>query len=212
MFNSEKLKNEYVEELQKIVGEGWIRIANPEDISSFFYWARKTGVYVPVDRRTGDAFRGFIKACEIKDGVIKRLDARVEQLELELKGKTAHAEVMEHKAKRANELLRKKGARKACFDGAQCEIADCQICGSTIHLDEPDELPVCKECYTSPADLESTQKILKEREVQIENLREALLAITKGCSTKAKGCTCLENIAAAALANSNAAQVGVVEP
>lgn len=62
----------FIDELKKIVGPGWIDAAPLEDIEYFISWAAKTGVYLPVTSKTGHAFRGFIKACEIKRDIKDR--------------------------------------------------------------------------------------------------------------------------------------------
>ena len=50
--------------------------------------------------------------------------------------------------------------------------------------------------------------LLAERDAEISRLREALLDISKGCATKMKGCTCLENMAMIALAGSTSNESG----
>lgn len=46
---------------------------------------------------------------------------------------------------------------------------------------------------------DSQSQLIKEKDAEIARLREALVAISKGCPTKAKGCLCLENTALIAL-------------
>lgn len=49
-----------------------------------------------------------------------------------------------------------------CVDGRDCETVDCVICGALIHLDELEEIPICEECASAPAALESYEKELAE--------------------------------------------------
>lgn len=51
---------------------------------------------------------------------------------------------------------------------------------------------------------------LEEKERECEGLKSALLAVSKGCPTKAKGCKCLENIAMIALAGKWEAKMDTV--
>lgn len=78
--------------------------------------------------------------------------------------------------------IQQRGARRACFEGATCELMECQICGCEIHLDEPEDIPVCEDCcYASPSAIESYDEQLKAKDHRIaelekenEGLREAL--------------------------------------
>lgn len=63
-----------------VVGKDWMDFVTDKELREFFEWSRAGGVYRPGDNNAGDAFRGFVKACELKHQKIADLEAQLAEI------------------------------------------------------------------------------------------------------------------------------------